>query len=144
MLGSKILPQGMGHTTCCFLQVEGGSEDDRHFTMEADPEKKFPVKELQVVGHALGGGSSSLGKDSLIRISYPKSASKLLQNDVVIVDRFSAFYDTTFFFDGKSTYFQPWRGLEPRIRQLDRQALLGRRCVCAGLQFGGHFDTGGS
>ena len=86
MLGSKILPQGMGHTTCCFLQVEGGSEDDRHFTMEADPEKKFPVKELQVVGHALGGGSSSLGKDSLIRISYPKSASKLLQNDVVIVD----------------------------------------------------------
>lgn len=30
MLGQKILPTGIGHTTNCFLQVEGGdmSEED--------------------------------------------------------------------------------------------------------------------
>lgn len=89
MLHSKILPQGMGHTTCCFLQVEGGSENDKHFTVEGSTEK-MPIGELNDVGHALSTGNSALsqmGQDSLCRIFYPKSASKLLQNEVVIVDR---------------------------------------------------------
>jgi len=82
MLHSKVLPQGMGHTTCCFLQVEGGSENERHFLKEGSP-TKIPIEELDNVGHALSVGNSN---DSLIRIFYPKSSSKLLQNDVVIVD----------------------------------------------------------
>ncbi|KAL3093220.1 hypothetical protein niasHT_022670 [Heterodera trifolii] len=86
MLACRVLPQGMGHTTCCFLQVEGGSEQDKYFMME-DGEKHFPIAELDSVGHALGSeGTGSLGRDSLIHIFYPKSASKLLQNDVLIVD----------------------------------------------------------
>jgi mitofusin len=45
MLGSRILPQGMGHTTCCFLQVEGGNENEKYFVMEGD-DKKIPISEL--------------------------------------------------------------------------------------------------
>lgn len=45
MLGSRILPQGMGHTTCCFLQVEGGSENEKHFCVEDDI-NKIPISEL--------------------------------------------------------------------------------------------------
>ncbi|KAF7634030.1 Dynamin-type G domain-containing protein [Meloidogyne graminicola] len=88
MLSSKILPQGMGHTTCCFLQIEGGQENEKYFVIENAEEKKLPIGELHKVGHALGNASdsSSLGTDSLIRIIYPKSASKLLQNDLAIVD----------------------------------------------------------
>ncbi|CAD5215909.1 unnamed protein product [Bursaphelenchus xylophilus] len=88
MLHSKVLPQGMGHTTCCFLQVEGGSENDKHFKVENN-EEKIPIEELDSVGHALSSGNSKLkamGQDSLLRIFYPKAGSKLLQNDVVIVD----------------------------------------------------------
>lgn len=79
----------MGHTTSCFLQVEGGSENEKHFVVEGSNEK-MPIGELNDVGHALSTGNSALpqmGQDSLCRIFYPKSASKLLQNDVVIVDR---------------------------------------------------------
>lgn len=86
MLASRVLPQGMGHTTCCFLQVEGGAEQDKHFKMENSAER-LPITDLNSVGHALGAKAGGLGRDSLIRIFYPKSASKLLQNDVLIVDR---------------------------------------------------------
>ncbi|CAD5211562.1 unnamed protein product [Bursaphelenchus okinawaensis] len=88
MLHSKVLPQGMGHTTCCFLQVEGGSENEKHFKVE-NSEEKIPIEDLDDVGHALSTGNSKLkamGQDSLLRIFYPKAGSKLLQNDVVIVD----------------------------------------------------------
>ncbi|VDO75602.1 unnamed protein product [Heligmosomoides polygyrus] len=68
MLHAKILPQGMGHTTCCFLQ-------------------------LSKIGHALSSDNSGLpamGQDSLLRVFYPKghgeSENRLLQNDVVILD----------------------------------------------------------
>lgn len=90
MLHSKVLPQGMGHTTCCFLQVEGTNEDENYYMIEGQNEKT-PLTELENAGHALSAENinlSSMGKDSLIRVFYPKPLSKLLQNEVVIVDRF--------------------------------------------------------
>ncbi len=51
--------------------------------MKEGEQQKVPIEELDTVGHALSAGNSN---DSLIRIFYPKSSSKLLQNDVVIVD----------------------------------------------------------
>ncbi|KAI6242947.1 Transmembrane GTPase fzo-1 [Aphelenchoides fujianensis] len=88
MLHSKVLPQGMGHTTCCFLRVEGGSENDKHFMME-EGDERYPIEELHKAGHALSTENNKLknmGQDSLLRIFYPKSCSKLLQNDVVLLD----------------------------------------------------------
>lgn len=90
MLHSRVLPHGMGHTTCCFLQVEGGPDNDVYYTTEGS-DKKYSTEELERVGHALSSENihlNSMGKDQLLKIFYPKSSSKLLQNDVVIVDRF--------------------------------------------------------
>jgi mitofusin len=80
----------MGHTTCCFLSVEGGSENAKYFMTE-EGEERYPIEDLNDVGHALSTENNKLkemGQDSLLRVVYPKSASKLLQNDVVFVDRF--------------------------------------------------------
>ncbi|VDK27512.1 unnamed protein product [Gongylonema pulchrum] len=88
MLHSKVLPQGMGHTTCCFLQVEG-SPDDEKFVLREDSSERIDIENLQKLGHAMSDTNlslSAMGQDSLLRVYYPKSASKLLQNDVVIVD----------------------------------------------------------
>ena len=88
MLHSRILPQGLGHTTACFLQVEGGGENEKYFRMEGNQDKK-PISLLNDLGHALSESNSNttaLGTDKLVSIFYPKASSKLLQNEVVIVD----------------------------------------------------------
>ncbi|VDK77947.1 unnamed protein product [Litomosoides sigmodontis] len=88
MLHAKVLPQGMGHTTCCFLQVEG-SPDDQKFVLNEDSSERMNIEQLQRLGHAMSDSNVSLtemGQDSLLHVFYPKSASRLLQNDVVIVD----------------------------------------------------------
>ena len=36
MLGDRILPTGIGHTTSCFLQVEGGDEVDAYLLTDED------------------------------------------------------------------------------------------------------------
>lgn len=39
MLHDKILPSGIGHTTNCFLQVEGSDTDEAFIRTEASEEK---------------------------------------------------------------------------------------------------------
>ena len=38
LLGDRILPTGIGHTTSCFLQVEGGDEQEAYLMTEDDEE----------------------------------------------------------------------------------------------------------
>jgi mitofusin len=38
MLRSKILPSGIGHTTNCFVQVEGTDQSDAFIVTEDAPE----------------------------------------------------------------------------------------------------------
>ena len=52
LLGDRILPTGIGHTTSCFLQVEGGAEGDAFLMTEGSDEKKS-VKSLSQLGNAL-------------------------------------------------------------------------------------------
>uniref|UniRef100_A0A1I8AWQ4 Dynamin-type G domain-containing protein n=1 Tax=Steinernema glaseri TaxID=37863 RepID=A0A1I8AWQ4_9BILA len=88
MLHAKVLPQGMGHTTSCFLQVEGGLENEKYLMFE-DSEERIDFNEIHNVGHALSSENSdrpSMGQDALLRVIYPKNASRLLQNDVVLLD----------------------------------------------------------
>ncbi|KIH64605.1 fzo-like region [Ancylostoma duodenale] len=92
MLHAKILPQGMGHTTCCFLQVQGCNEDTGYLLLEDNP-TRIPIDQLSKIGHALSSDNSGLpamGQDSLLRVFYPKgrgeTENRLLQNDVVILD----------------------------------------------------------
>lgn len=38
MLHSRVLPQGIGHTTKCFIQVEGSKTGEKYITTEDQPE----------------------------------------------------------------------------------------------------------
>ena len=40
LLGERILPTGIGHTTSCFLQVEGTSETEAYLLTEESQERK--------------------------------------------------------------------------------------------------------
>ncbi|VDN59456.1 unnamed protein product [Dracunculus medinensis] len=85
MLHSKILPQGMGHTTCCFIQVEGSPDNEKYIISE-NSTSPINISELQRLASAVSDDNASMGQDSLLHVLYPKSESRLLQNDVVIVD----------------------------------------------------------
>ncbi|CAD6199928.1 unnamed protein product [Caenorhabditis auriculariae] len=92
MLHEKVLPQGMGHTTCCFLQVQGCDEDVGYLQLDDNPQR-IDISMLGKMGHALSSDNSELpamGQDSLLRVFHPKhsqeSENRLLQNDVVILD----------------------------------------------------------
>uniref|UniRef100_T1JMD1 Dynamin-type G domain-containing protein n=1 Tax=Strigamia maritima TaxID=126957 RepID=T1JMD1_STRMM len=95
MLQDKILPSGIGHTTNCFLQVEGTDSDEAFLITEDSKEKKnvkvhlLPntknkAKSVGQLGHALC--SEKLGESALVRIFWPKDKCTLLRDDVVLVD----------------------------------------------------------
>ncbi|RNA04019.1 transmembrane GTPase Marf isoform X1, partial [Brachionus plicatilis] len=85
MLHQKILPMGIGHTTNCFLQVEGSdlSEQDACFYIPGcdQPEQ---IKNLLNLGSALS--KEKLDSSSLVRVLWPKEKCRLLKEDVVLVD----------------------------------------------------------
>lgn len=46
MLREKILPTGIGHTTNCFLQVEGSDSHEGYLLTEEEPDKPKSVQVL--------------------------------------------------------------------------------------------------
>lgn len=48
MLREKILPTGIGHTTNCFLQVEGSDSEEGYILTESEPDRP---KSVQVSRH---------------------------------------------------------------------------------------------
>jgi len=44
MLREKILPTGIGHTTNCFLQVEGSDSSEGYLLTEEEPDKPKSVQ----------------------------------------------------------------------------------------------------
>uniref|UniRef100_A0A5S6QNA6 Dynamin-type G domain-containing protein n=1 Tax=Trichuris muris TaxID=70415 RepID=A0A5S6QNA6_TRIMR len=83
MLHSKVLPYGMGHTTRCFLQVEGSSSDRRCLVKEGSDDN-LSLDSIDKIAHAFC--SQEMGEDVLFRVLWPKADSRLLQNEVVLVD----------------------------------------------------------
>ncbi|XP_071445713.1 transmembrane GTPase Marf isoform X2 [Hetaerina americana] len=83
MLREKILPSGIGHTTNCFLQVEG-SENGESYLMTEDSSEKQNVKSVGQLAHALC--KEKLSESQLVRIFWPKEKCLLLRDDVVFVD----------------------------------------------------------
>lgn len=83
MMGDKILPSGIGHTTNCFLQVEGVEGNEPYLTTEGSTEKQS-IKGIGQLAHALC--NNRLGDSTLVRIHWPKSRCPLLRDDVVLVD----------------------------------------------------------
>ncbi|XP_035734878.1 transmembrane GTPase Marf-like isoform X1 [Vespa mandarinia] len=83
MLRDKILPSGIGHTTNCFLQVEGSDSGEAYLITEGSTEKQ-PVQSVGQLGHALC--KEKLCESHLVRIFWPKEKCLLLRDDVVFVD----------------------------------------------------------
>ncbi|KAL6430225.1 hypothetical protein ACFW04_007752 [Cataglyphis niger] len=83
MLRDKILPSGIGHTTNCFLQVEGSDNGEAYLITEGSMEKQ-PVQSVGQLGHALC--KEKLCESHLVRIFWPKEKCLLLRDDVVFVD----------------------------------------------------------
>lgn len=83
MLHDKILPSGIGHTTNCFLQVEG-SDNGESYLITEDSTEKQPVQSVGQLGHALC--KEKLCESNLVRIFWPKEKCLLLRDDVVFVD----------------------------------------------------------
>ncbi|XP_025082569.1 mitofusin-2-like isoform X2 [Pomacea canaliculata] len=83
MLREKILPSGIGHTTHCFIQVEGSDNEEASMLTE-DSNQPKSIQSLKQLASALSSGK--LKENSLIRILWPKSKCRLLREDIVFLD----------------------------------------------------------
>ncbi|XP_023348232.1 transmembrane GTPase Marf [Eurytemora carolleeae] len=83
LLGEKILPTGIGHTTSCFLQVEGSQTGEAYLTTEGSGEHKS-LTSLSQLGNALS--TETLEHNSQVRIHWPVEKCRLLGEEVVIID----------------------------------------------------------
>ncbi|CAF2037602.1 unnamed protein product [Rotaria magnacalcarata] len=83
MLRERILPVGMGHTTNCFLQIEGTDKIEASVLIPGCDEPKN-VNNLSTIGNALS--REKVDSDSLVKILWPKEKCCLLRDDVVLVD----------------------------------------------------------
>ncbi|CAF0994698.1 unnamed protein product [Rotaria sordida] len=83
MLREKILPIGMGHTTNCFLQIEGTDKNEPSVLIPGSDELKS-INNLSSIGNALS--REKLDSDSLVKILWPKEKCRLIRDDVILVD----------------------------------------------------------
>lgn len=83
ILQNKILPAGIGHTTNCFLQVEGTDEDEPYIILE-ESNQRHNIESVKHLANALN--TESLGDSTLVKVYWPKSKCSILHDDVVLVD----------------------------------------------------------
>ncbi|XP_063921220.1 transmembrane GTPase Marf [Zophobas morio] len=83
MLRDKILPSGIGHTTNCFLQVEGSPSDEPYLVLEGSTEH-CAVESVGQLAHALC--KEKLSESQMVRVYWPRNRCLLLRDDVVFVD----------------------------------------------------------
>lgn len=79
-----MLPNGNGHTTNCFLRVEGTDEDEAYFTTEASSERRS-IATVSQLAHALHM-DPTLDSGSLVKVFWPKNRCALLRDDLVLMD----------------------------------------------------------
>ncbi|XP_044075497.1 mitofusin-1 isoform X2 [Siniperca chuatsi] len=84
MLRDRVLPSGIGHTTNCFLRVEGTDGDEAYLTTEGTNERRS-VGTVNQLAHALHM-DPTLDSGSLVKVFWPKSRCALLRDDLVLMD----------------------------------------------------------
>ncbi|KAM6954055.1 mitofusin-1 [Aplochiton taeniatus] len=84
MLKDRVLPSGIGHTTNCFLRIEGTDGDEAYLTTE-DSGHRRNVKTVNQLAHALYM-EPTLDSGSLVKVFWPKSRCALLRDDLVLMD----------------------------------------------------------
>lgn len=122
LLAQNVVPTGIGHTTDCFLQVEGTNDEKPYLLSDAPDAEPQAIEvcapnvsivfisfyfdnffacflffqNVRHFAHALaltrqhkdseGEQPTSLGRNSLVRVFFPRNRCPLLRNDVVLVD----------------------------------------------------------
>ncbi|XP_034468803.1 mitofusin-1 [Hippoglossus hippoglossus] len=84
MLRDRVLPSGIGHTTNCFLRVEGTDGDEAYLNTEASTERRS-VTTVNQLAHALHM-DPTLDSGSLVKVFWPKRCCALLRDDLVLMD----------------------------------------------------------
>ncbi|XP_055021627.1 mitofusin-2 [Boleophthalmus pectinirostris] len=84
MLCDKVLPSGIGHTTNCFLRVEGTDGAESFILTEGSEERKS-IKTVNQLAHALHQ-EEELDAGSLVCVMWPKAKCALLRDDLVLLD----------------------------------------------------------
>ncbi|KAG1937844.1 mitofusin-1 isoform X2 [Pimephales promelas] len=84
MLRERVLPSGIGHTTNCFLSVEGTDGEHAYLTTE-DSEERKSIETVNHLAHAL---HMDRNQDSgcLVRVFWPKTKCAVLRDDLVLMD----------------------------------------------------------
>lgn len=86
ILHNRVLPMGFGHTTGCFLQIQGTQTEEAYYQVQKDnyDGDKKPLQSMAHIANALN--HDALEKSSLIKIYWPVSKCPLLRYDVALVD----------------------------------------------------------
>lgn len=86
ILHDRVLPSGYGHTTGCFLQIQGNHTDEAYFEIMKGGQgvEKKPLQSIEQDVNALN--SEALEHSALVKIYWPVSKCPLLKYDVVLVD----------------------------------------------------------
>lgn len=83
LLGDKILPTGIGHTTSCFLQVEGSHTGEAYLTTEVNKDPQS-LESLSSLGNAIS--AEKLDSMCRVQVHWPVEKCRLLGEEVVIID----------------------------------------------------------
>uniref|UniRef100_A0A8C4SI30 Mitofusin 1 n=1 Tax=Erpetoichthys calabaricus TaxID=27687 RepID=A0A8C4SI30_ERPCA len=84
MLQDRVLPSGIGHTTNCFLSVEG-TDGDKAFLMTEGSDERKSVKTVNQLAHALHM-DERLDTGCLVQVFWPKTKCEVLGDDLVLMD----------------------------------------------------------
>ncbi|XP_029434686.1 mitofusin-2 isoform X2 [Rhinatrema bivittatum] len=84
MLWDKVLPSGIGHTTNCFLRVEGTEGNEAYLLTEGCEERKS-VTTVNQLAHALHQ-DELLDAGCLVSVMWPNCKCPLLKDDLVLMD----------------------------------------------------------
>uniref|UniRef100_A0A673KQ95 Dynamin-type G domain-containing protein n=1 Tax=Sinocyclocheilus rhinocerous TaxID=307959 RepID=A0A673KQ95_9TELE len=84
MLRERVLPSGIGHTTNCFLSVDGTDGEHAYLTTENSEERKS-IKTVNQLAHALHMDRNQVS-GCLVRVFWPKAKCALLRDD--LIDKF--------------------------------------------------------
>ena len=84
MLWDKVLPSGIGHTTSCFLSVEGSPKPTPYIVTEEN--ETLEIEKVNRLANALSQNHTKLTESSLVRVLWPQTRCRLLSAEVQILD----------------------------------------------------------
>lgn len=90
LLGQKILPTGIGHTTHCFCTVQG-TKGNPYLTVDdggvhSNNKQQCNLENIEQIASALSPKQASKDSKTLVSVYWNTEKCKLLKHDIVMVD----------------------------------------------------------